>query len=1225
MNNLPGIGRPTQQIFNTAAGAGRAVTNAWNGTGGRVVNWGAQAVNNARVAAQRAAENAARAAAQEAARRKTAATNAYNSVKATVKNSNIWKSLPKPVKNVASFGEHTLGTPVRYWNAWNSRKQASQSIPGEWQKGREELDNLWNTDDKIIAQSKRDVLEGRKTPEQHNALVTQLQTELEQRAAAWTSRLDSLEDQSKAPIPMGKWTKKVTGAINWIAKNPVSSNVFKYTIGSGDENIPSLATAGRRALNTAQILWRGDSRNVVKEGAPKPKNLTEQEALAAWRAAGSPKDKNGVAQMPLPEGYSAAPKGLGAAWRSSYKARVVNPNEGFTKNRTITGFEDFMADPLWAGGLLRKGAVKGAGAVARPLGRGFTRASDAFASTRIGAKTTDAWRIAADSRLSGAVKDTAGWLTAQKQTKVQKLGAERDAAWEGYKSYQGAVDKQIAKQFSKLNENEKIAYQLLRENNGVVTPKIAGLKGIDLAKVQRFERGRAAKFEKFASREEAIDPELFPRGRKTGYLPRSRDFGQKPVGPIGAPKQPGFAREQTTTGLLDDSELIYAEARRTKQHLRYTGKEPYMDRIEELDRLIPIAKRHPLHIAQRAAGIPHRVWKQSVLRFAPTWYVNNVAHNIPASIMAGGAGTVKQYIKILKEAGEEVRLNPAIIKNLPEEVVDRGLFSEVGKLGKGPTLGAQVENISRGAAYLALRQQGLSEAAAIAKVNSHLFDYAKLANWERPFKAIIPFWQWQKNITLFTARLAFEHPKAAKLYHEIQARLVDQAYDDLPSEALEFTDSEGEKHSTDPRAFYKGKLKIPGTDTFVNTPFLPISEGQMDGTGISPWASFFAELTTGQDSFGRNLLGSDPIDSFIKLFPQWDVANKYKHRNDQNTSGWFTPSGYSKQKQGSDPSKPNYDKNLDPAIAFSNRVKSFLGVRTFKFDMDDYRKKQNFYAFMKEYTSHDWKAEYPDPKTGYDQREAAKAELAKRYGYDLEKDIYGGIFARNDTSESSARKALNKATKQFENSVYDQFQKLIDKPDYKGKGKEINAFIAQWQRLMRTTDLLDRMPRLNLFPNTPSKEGSGYGSSGKRGIFRHGKWFKSEASAARYARYVEGQSFWPKYFAANRVQRVALLKANPQFVKDKRRLRIADLYLNVDPDERKRIMEAEGLSFGRAPTAEEWPGIRARSAARKKAEADRLTAESPGFGKAKLEAATFSKSSVKPPAKRKPVAWTKRK
>lgn len=413
-----------------------------------------------------------------------------------------------------------------------------------------------------------------------------------------------------------------------------------------------------------------------------------------------------------------------------------------------------------------------------------------------------------------------------------------------------------------------------------------------------------------------------------------------------------------------------------------------------------LSKRGFANTASDVYHAPMKLWKKSVLKYNPAWYVNNTMWNIPASISAGGPQVFGEYRKLLTSR----KYWNEVTKNLPEGVMSK-ISQDIGKGG----LASKIEDTSRVATFLTLRKKGFADDKALNMTNRWLFDYAT-KNWERPIKGVLPFWNWQKNLIRLGGTMPFHNPRSAKVYTEGYNKFYQRPYENLPDEVQTYTDPEtGKEVSYNPRQAYKGKAKIG--DKFYGLPFFATNPETMLQFGVNPYLSAGADYVTSTDRFGRKNTDRSGASILGERFPQANLYRNFKKRNDQITERYFAKSGNSKEKQGYDPRQPNYDKSLDQKIPFQNNVKSFLGIpRGVKFDKQEFDTKKRLSDFNKAFFAVDWDKE---EEAGYKQAQAKKEAMAKKFGFDLKKDIYDNYWSKYDTATTRNTKRLKEEASKF--------------------------------------------------------------------------------------------------------------------------------------------------------------------------------------------------------------------
>lgn len=695
---------------------------------------------------------------------------------------------------------------------------------------------------------------------------------------------------------------------------------------------------------------------------------------------------------------------------------------------------------------------------------------------------------------------------------------------------------------------------------------------------------------------------------------------------------PAFAKKKEFFKYSNDVEGITKDlATRTYASRKLDGK------LDTLGEKVRKRLANPIPDLQGGWTNPTKIWKASVLGARPSWIINNVSHNIPASVMGGGAGTLKSYGRIARDMLKERKLTPKMLKNMPEEV----LGNTMSKEGLGDKLGAfggWFEGLSRGAMYDNLIRKGMTPAEATKQVNRYLFDYSTTKNWERPIKAVLPFWNWQKNITKFVATMPLNNPRAFKVYKLIKQEFMDKPLSEIPDEIRSYTDPESGKEITwNPRKGYEGKIKIPGMG-WRSVPFLPIMPDQLDQIGISPWLRLSEELLTGKDTFGNSLMRDNKIlDRILNVFPQTGLIKDYANKDKKTTENWLSTSGYSKNSQGFDPSKPNYDEKLDNNKKWERTRNNYFtgGWGTFKkFDKAKYDDTKNYGAFTKDWFSRDFDKEFNLPKEtstpeerqiAYEKKQAAKSDLAKKYGYDLQKDIYDTNWRKYDTEATrKAKEGLQvtqanksnfyKTTGEFwknysaQTDVAKKIKLLIDNPKYAKKsidelkvsyGKTL-AYAQNkpfWDKYWATSDPAARRALMAARPDLMKK-----GTS-------------------------EKALFWQTYVTSDFRTKRSMLREHPERLadiknRDPKKADMAWAYENLAPYERKKYFSSKGYTLDKVMTNQDYIDLRKEDQAKK----DRDVAFYPTLAANKNAFKSSITSSVKKKIKQgTKVTWEKSK
>lgn len=439
------------------------------------------------------------------------------------------------------------------------------------------------------------------------------------------------------------------------------------------------------------------------------------------------------------------------------------------------------------------------------------------------------------------------------------------------------------------------------------------------------------------------------------------------------------------------------------------------------------------------AGLPKRVWSQSVTRFRPAWYLNNIAYNIPASYGAAGSKATGAYKQILKEAVTERSLTPKILRELPKEVTN--MSARYG------TLGTKIENISRGAAYVAMRDAGMPKAEALKRMNDWLFDYAKTANWERPLRTVMPFWSFHKGLAMIAVKAPLKYPKASFLIASFKREFMEKPLAQIPDEEVTWTDPiTGQVVQINKRDLYRGKIKVPFTDNkWVNSPFFPFGDSKIS---LHPILDLFEEHKSGLDNFGRDVTDKEFWRKAVARIPQLEIVARAYEATDQKMDPekyiqrWVSENGTTKWAQGFDPAATNYKKELDNSKRFWDNARSFFGMsNVYDYDYEDQDYKSRMAEFQREYFAENWS------KMDWDARDKAQKALAKKHGLTLD-EVYKN-WARYDTPASTAIKAQKEDARNISKKFWEDYFKKDKGQQYikdvqEGKKSERAAFLREY-------------------------------------------------------------------------------------------------------------------------------------------------------------------------------------
>lgn len=1137
----------------------------------------------------------------------------------------IKKGVSDTLKGAKDRAEHLLGTPGRYFGALVDRYEArltSESSQGQANKDIEWWQNKYTgqANDAWQRYYNREISYDAAAAQEARAWDA-----LQKAGARWDKYFSDLEARRSNPITGGFMNAlKFAGKV---VSNPVSRTVWKYTLGPGDRGIsfkpgnlqgPSLATLPDRFLKYGGLKgWWGSGQHFSERP---PTNVPPR----------------GQAPLEYRKGYNA--------WQQTYNTTYGNLRD------------DILNDPLtWAAGLGARNigsrvVQRGPGWLQKAAGVGRYQASPSriigqTVSRNIpkGVRDAVAWQ-------KGTPGDRAlQWLKSERTTKgdriKQKYDPLIDEEWARIKrlgskmsGFKPGTEQRALGELRQFNKYEFEALQRALYYKGEVPAIYQRHPRVDVAKIQRWidrrapqKRGDVSRYGRMQAAESRVGVHSpFYRG----YVPqpRSTKFADEVSSKRGDKITYGFQkkREEFTTGDWPTREqFASAAAKRERQHLTATGKNP-LDRwgAEMSQRRLNTFKLEDARNAElakwkgsfgykagRFARAPTKLAKLAWLRFNPAWYLNNVLHSAAVTGASGGPGALLQ-------AGKYA-LRPGKMKLLPEEVAGGQVAGELGSKMSG-RFGPYTENIFRSAIYKSAQARGLSKGEAIKEVNRHMFDYGTLKNWERPLQTVFPFWRWEKNINRYMAQMPIRQPGFTKGYQAFQNEAIDAPYTEIPQQE---TASDGTTIEGPRPGYLVDKLKI--ANKFWTTGGFPMTRGQRDHIGINPIIQAVMGLG-GMDAFGSDLKGFHPLEWVNRMFPQANLArktleatNKLGVNRPKETNEWYTATYNTKSQQGFDPTAPNYNEKYDVVLQFKNQLESFLGVRNFDFDENKFRENLRFQGFMRDYIDQPWEREKRQDGSPleYDEKQARREAIAKKWGFDLERDIYEGRFAKNDTQFTYIQKQAEKRTREMQQVLYDAYY-AIPKGKRKGTGNRTEK-LEEIRQMLADKNFRQKYPKIRFWPNTDwvNNQRGGYGTGQKGGsrsfrkgsstaVFRYGKWFKSEATAARYGRYLAYRS-GPK---GQRRFRGA----------DPRKKRIWEIYNDptINPDERRRLLAAEGLSrIASKRTAAEWQQWRAEKAVSDKAkltrDESRIAQLSPFRQAAISQAVTSSKR--KPPTIGKPI------
>lgn len=1031
---------------------------------------------------------------------------------------------------------------------------------------------------------------------------------------------------------------------SWLGK------IFQYTLGSGDENVPSLVTAPSRFFN-----WIGNS----TFNAGGEKNLEDNKKVMgfedgknSWTQTYNQRNWNmPYAEKRTEDGFKKWYKERDLSqWQADIDSGKIKKSDVdkmfrdmyFSSEKQDQGWFDFLEfglDPVIGLGK--------AGKATKWIGKAT---ADAAKTTKFGARAGELFSTAKNKVLdSKPVK----WLGAEYKNRdqkyidaVKKADEVTDATRSKYlekiatrekalaKARDEDFDDSILREFKQLADSgdDQAAKWLQQMKNGEfsMTAKIKNWTRVGgvgsnprLQKLQDL----ADRWSTFADRMKLSDEitdsaTRFGKGKKRSfYSPRTAyiddldnyDFRakKKNLAPQSASElHRGMTDRYIMSNVKSDwrgantkymdrleKELFdlkkgyrsevgsaYAEARRLDSKRgtlsryisdRKTRKNINSGKYESRTGL----GRSVWNSTKDFATLPMSVWKKSVLKYRPAWTVNNIAYNIPASVLSGGAGALSESAKLLRPKNWKQAL-----KEVPDSV-KADLTGEFGRgyLGKNPlkkfdsklTKGySNIENWSRVAAFRAAKQSGLTDEQALKRVNKYLYDY-KTRNWEVPLKQVIPFWGWSKNLSRAAVQMPFDRPIGAKAFHEIdqyQEDQFDRDFQEKVPELLElgYTEEQIESIKKEQSKYFKGKLKIG--DSYISTPFNAFSDRGLSGVGVNPYLAALYESSASVDSFGNPVSGKDSTFTrrLISKFPQAELGKKaydswlvnsgkekpsYKYIGERGSEGY----GLTKEKQGYDSSKSNYVQSMDPRAKLGQDALAFLGVpRSMEFNKDELVNNLRLQKVTDEYFKLNTKG------MEFDVAEKARQDLFKKYNITSD-DFYKGVLAKYDSDNTKRIKDLKEEAATKNKLLFDEYgaqpqgtrnQFAVNKirelaeQGYFATNPFLKSF--SWitpesaQRAEKQTLVQDALASGNWSKYTAkygktekakardravatgdwSEYASKYGTSRKSTPYQYeGKYFKSAESMARYK---EGK-FWESYSLSSKEQRKQLLADNPEF------------------------------------------------------------------------------------------------
>lgn len=1054
----------------------------------------------------------------------------------------------------------------------------------------------------------------------YNAQLKASVADLQYVAAYTEGKLEGLGVAASA-----KLTSKVGRTASFINRNVVqkamSNPIWKYTLGEGDRNIPSIVTAPSRVINFIGNLNTKD-RSIYKYGGETANRINSKDN--AWQATLNQRNFNirpyvdkpynkEVAWAELKAGKTGGSIQQTQLWQEFKRAKDDEQRDKIARKywdeknrqgRNQNTVQELAADPL--------NLLAGAGAIIKTAkgGKYLSKLDDVARETKYISKAMKAADKLGEAKTAfkAAVGDSkiVKFLTKEYKTPTEQL----DEAIKAAKATQGAEQAQI---FKRVNEiNKKLAGKVKLDAS--VFDDFARLTDHEAGVIQRMVDGKltardrlflvgrgnkpirenlervAAKWNDFAEQMRLADnvrTTRFGAGKKT-YSPRTvwlRDKG-KELDEYNFRLKKRFTGQQSAAdfrqGAIDryfksNLDDVFAGEQTLKRSRLIAERDELLKRYD--DKVLPAREavekaysktKSPIEKVRRAIGAPTRLWKKSVLKYRPAWTVNNVLYNTQAGLLSGGLDYIPEQARMLRPSYARRAL-----ADVPEEV-RTNLAKEIGSKGRLNRFYSGVENNPRIATYRALVKKGLTPEQALKRVDKYFFNYTT-NNWERPIKSVLPFWSWQKNLTKAAVKMPFDRPLAAQAYNKVE-RYQKQDYEKQFAQLVPelkkygYSDEEIQQFKEEQAKYFAGRLRIGGK--YYTTPFNAFSEQGLTSMGFNPYLAAAGEWANAKDSYGRDISGNEAslIRRLTTKFPQAELGYK-RYKGWRVDKGLDKPAtkyigkpgsegyGLTKEKQGYDPSKPNYVPSLDPRTKTTQDVSAFLGKpRGIEFDKSKFLEGKKLQKITAEYfnKSTDWK------NMDFAEAEKQRTELFAKFGMTAD-DFYKGILSKYDTDHAKKVKGLKEDAAAKNKALFEEYAKQPKGTRNVWATKKLNELVAngyfndnpflksfKWlnkesfdkagkQELVKyaleTGDWSKYRAKYGSKTSQKSKDWKAAKASGNWAAYRSkygtkstpyqtdGKFFKSAESMARYK---EGQ-FWREYAAASKAERRQLLADNPEY------------------------------------------------------------------------------------------------
>lgn len=1008
----------------------------------------------------------------------------------------------------------------------------------------------------------------------------------------------------------------VSRAGSWFNKNiangipgKVAGGLFNYTLGQGDKKAPSLVTAPGRAVNTL-LNWSGlaGNRN-YHEG--KTDNSKVTSLADAWQKSFNQRNFNiGQPKAGTKQDFDSWYKTRDTSQLKSAGWSEDRIKKLFQKTYDANKFDDkaanytleTLADPVAGLGKAAK-LPKWAAGLAKPLTKTATASGwlDKGTQALNSVKNNKAikWLGAEHKNYATRKADfVAEELDDIAQKKPQVLGAI--SAWQSNKSSIKAAEKsrilqEVAADVGGLSDAEVKIFQKYFVSGDWST---AGAEM--LTQARRTQLGEMATkyktmLDDLQKRENKLD---IPTPYRENYLPhygnRFSVATRKIKRMLGKDDTDWWFTKPRLHDDLQTRKTLISSLSARRYHSQVArkdlpvlrdivgGNKDIAANIDRIENVGDYVKRTKWEQAMRVAGAPMRGWKKAVLLGNPAWYANNEIFNQIQGVSAGGLKFLQnqrktgKYLEHIKtNAG--ARMKPSEAAKMTREI-GSSISNEVGKRGLAQVASKQ-ENRARIALYRTFRQDGMTHAQAVKKVNDNLFDYTT-KNFERPLKTVAPFYSWTKGLAKASINMPAQKPKTALAFNELdrnQQQFATEFETIVPElEKLGYTPDEIEKIKTDQAEYYKGRFKIG--DKWFTTPFNAFSERGLANMGFNPYATATGETADAVDNYGQTTKGKDAnfLARMGSKFPQVNLGKKaaaawaVQSGRSKPVEGWIGKAGsegygLTKEKQGYDPSKPNYVRKMDPRQGLAQDALAFVGVPRFiEFDKGRLVETKRMQKATAEYFAIDSK------NKDYATVESERAAIFKKFGITPD-DFYKGILAKYDTDATKRIKGQKEDAAAANKKLFEEYASqpqgtrnvwatnklrelsaagyFNDNPFLKSFNWINGESVAKADRQMAYNEA----KRSGNWTNWTAKYGDSRAGSAKKLAYDkakksgdwtayrksygdrrklsqyqfEGKHFKTAESMQRY----KDGAFWKQYMAADKATRRELLAKNPEYNK----------------------------------------------------------------------------------------------